>query len=83
MKHRRFILQEYDKHPVPGWHNLDGTIRYTRCEAKTLLKEFDSGKVTRRSGQGGSASRSSGRRTFGPSGHDRCLRRAKDAAGLG
>ncbi len=44
MKHRRFILQEYDNHPMPGWRNLDGTVRDTRGEAETLLKEFESGK---------------------------------------
>lgn len=44
MKHRQYILQEYDNHPIPGWRDLDGTVRHTRDEAETLLKEFESGK---------------------------------------
>lgn len=37
---RRFILQEYDNRPMPGFRSIDGTVRNTREEAETLLKEF-------------------------------------------
>ncbi len=44
MKVRKYILQEYDNHPFPGWRGLDGTVRRSREEAEKLLKEFRDGK---------------------------------------
>ncbi|POZ49821.1 hypothetical protein AADEFJLK_04436 [Methylovulum psychrotolerans] len=44
MKVRRFILQEYDNRPVPGWRGVDGTVRNTNEEAEALLKEFKEGR---------------------------------------
>jgi hypothetical protein len=44
MKVRRFILQEYDNRPMPGWRSVDGTVCNTREEAEALLKEFKEGR---------------------------------------
>lgn len=41
---RRYIIQEYDNHPMPGWRDLDGTVRDTKAEAKILLDEFRDGE---------------------------------------
>jgi hypothetical protein len=44
MKIRKYILQEYDNHPIPGWRNIDGTVRLSRPEAETVLKMFREGE---------------------------------------
>jgi hypothetical protein len=44
MKEKKYILQEYDNHRIPGWRDLDGTVRASRGEAESLLKDFREGK---------------------------------------